>query len=82
MHIKSKKYRFRGGEVMSISEQLNQYVIQNGIKQVYISDKTGLTQDRISKILNGNRKILADEFLIICEALNIDPNIFRTKIAS
>lgn len=66
---------------MSINERLSVYVSENGIKQVYIAQKTGLTPDTISKMLNGNRRILADEFLLICNALNIDPNIFRSKSA-
>ncbi len=66
---------------MSVNERLNEYVNENGIKQVYIASKTGLTVDTVSKILNGNRRILADEFLLICDTLNIDPNIFRNKTA-
>lgn len=66
---------------MNINKQLNDYVNRNGIKQIYISQKTGLSPDTISKILNGNRKILAEEFLLICTALNIDPNMFRKKTA-
>lgn len=66
---------------MSINERLSVYVSENGIKQVYIAQKTGLTPDTVSKMLNGNRRILADEFLLICNALNIDPNIFRNKSA-
>ena len=62
---------------MSINERLNDYVDKNGIKQSFIAQKTGISPDTISKILNGNRRIMADEFLDICTALNIDPNIFR-----
>ncbi|HZJ76003.1 MAG TPA: helix-turn-helix transcriptional regulator [Clostridia bacterium] len=67
---------------MSINERLNEYVTTNGIKQSYVAQKTGLTADTVSKILNGNRRILADEFLLICTALAIDPNIFRVQKAS
>lgn len=62
---------------MNINERLNRYVEANGIKQVYIAQKTGMSSDTISKILNNNRRILADEFLTICTVLNIDPNIFK-----
>ena len=64
---------------MSINERLNEYVTENGIKQIHIAQKTGLSPDTVSKILNNNRRILADEFLLICTALEIDPNIFRIK---
>ncbi len=66
---------------MSIVEKLNEYVNQNGITQIYIAQKTGLDEDTVSDMLNGNRRMLADEFLLICVALNIDPNIFRNKSA-
>ena len=66
---------------MSINERLSVYVSENGIKQVYIAQKTGLTPDTVSKMLNGSRRIRADEFLLICNALNIDPNVFRNKSA-
>ncbi len=66
---------------MTIAEKLNEYVNKNGINQIYIAKKTGLTEDTVLQMLNGNRRILADEFLMICVALNIDPNIFRNKSA-
>ncbi len=65
---------------MTINELLNDYVDKNGIKRVHIAQKTGISVDAISKMLNGNRKIQADEFLKICTALSIDPNIFRNKL--
>ena len=48
---------------MYINEKLNQYVTAKGIKQIYISQATGISADIISKILQGKRKIMADEFL-------------------
>lgn len=64
---------------MKVVEKLNAYVNENDIKQIYIAQKTGLDEDTISEMLNGNRQILADEFLMICIALDIDPNIFRNN---
>lgn len=62
---------------MNINEQINEYIESKGIKQVHVAQITGLSPNTVSKILNGNRRILADEFLTICTALNIDPNVFR-----
>lgn len=62
---------------MNISRLLSEYVERNGIKQIYIANKTGIPPDTISKILNNKRRMMADEFLEICFALNIDPNIFK-----
>lgn len=66
---------------MNINEKLNMYVKQNGIKQSYIASKTGLSADTISRILNSNRRVMADEFLNICCVLKIDPNSFRSQSA-
>lgn len=63
---------------MYINQMLNEYVTVNGIKQIYISKKTGIDTNTISQILTGKRRILADEFLRICIALDLDPNYFRT----
>lgn len=64
---------------MTISEKLNDYISQNGIKQIHIAEKTGLSQDAVSRMLKGSRRILATEFLEICAALDLDPNLFRKK---
>ena len=62
---------------MRINQMLNEYVAANGIKQIYIAKKTGIDTNIISQILTGKRRILADEFLLICVAINLDPNYFR-----
>lgn len=62
---------------MYINQMLNEYVTVNGIKQIYIAKKTGIDTNTISQILTGKRRILADEFLRICFALNLDPYYFR-----
>lgn len=62
---------------MSINERLNLIIQERGLKQAYIAQMVGMTDDCVSKILNGKRKMLADEFLKFCSALNIDPNCFR-----
>ncbi len=64
---------------MNIINKLNEYIDEKGIKTAYISQQTGLTKETISDILKGNRRMLADEFLLICTALDIDPNIFRSS---
>lgn len=62
---------------MRTNKLLAKIVEQRGIKQIYISEKTGLSADVISKILRSERKMTAEEFLAICDALDINPNEFR-----
>ena len=54
---------------------------ERGIKQSFLAQKTGISQDAISRILRGVRGISAEEFIKICIALDIDPNVFRKKSA-
>ena len=62
---------------MSVNEKLYELIAEKGIKQCYISARTGISEKKISSILRGKRKITADEFLRICVALNVEPNAFR-----
>lgn len=64
-----------------IREFLADYLTERGIKQSFIAEKTGIAPDTVSKILNGHRKILADEFLSICRALDI-PQHEMTRLMS
>ena len=65
-----------------IREFLVNYIDDRGIKQSFVSEKTGLTADTVSKILGGRRKILADEFLSICRALDIPQNEMNRLMSS
>ena len=64
---------------MSINEKLNRYLEENGIKQSFVVQRTDISADTFSKIINGKRKMSASEFLSICDALNLDPNYFKTN---
>ena len=61
---------------MNVQGRVSDYVLNNGIKQSFIVEKTGLSKDVISAILNKRRKMSADEFEAICRALNKTPNDF------
>jgi len=62
---------------MNINEKLFDYVEKNGIKQLFISQQTDISPNAVSQILRNKRKISAEEFIEICDALGIDPNIFK-----
>ena len=61
---------------MNVQERVSEYILNNGIKQSFIVERTGLNKDIISAILNKRRKMTADEFEIICRALGKTPNDF------
>ena len=62
---------------MSIAEYFKQTMRNKGIKQTYVADKTGYSEDTVSKYLCGKRRLTADAFLRFCTVLDVDPNIFR-----
>lgn len=63
----------------NIETYISDYIKANGIKCSVISDKTGITQSALSRIMNGRRKIKADEFVLLCYTLNIDPKVFTEQ---
>ena len=59
-----------------VAQNLKAYIVDNGIKQRTIAAKAGLTEQILSDILTGRRRLLADEFVNICSALNKPPEYF------
>lgn len=66
---------------MKINRTMAEIVASKGIKQAYLAKETGMSPDTISKILRGERKILAEEFLLLCDVLEVSPEIFRNTAA-
>ena len=50
---------------------IKEYLNDNGIKQAFLVEKTGLSASQVSDICNNDRKIDAVEYYRICRALNI-----------
>lgn len=61
---------------MDVQAKVAEYVRNNGIKQSFICEKTGLSPVAVSLILNKNRKMTADELVLFCRALKKQPNDF------
>lgn len=65
---------------MTVNEKLKKIVEEKGLKQSYLCEHTGMTADAISRILNSNRKVTAEEFLGICQVLDVDPRQFLSSL--
>lgn len=61
---------------MKSYERIKQYLEDNGIKQKYIAEKTGIQENKLSLTLNGQRIMTADELIKIIYVLNLDANKF------
>lgn len=51
-------------------KKLKEYISENGLKQKYISENSGISEVALSKILNNKKKCGVDEYLAICAAIN------------
>lgn len=61
---------------MKVHENIKKYLNEKGIKQTYLSRKTGINIKSISFSLNGKRKLEIEEFRKICIALDVSSEVF------
>ena len=61
---------------MSVDQKIQLYLKKHGIKQKYISDRCGWSKQKTSSIINGKKKLAADELASICEAINVPYDYF------
>lgn len=61
---------------MSINIKIANIVSERGIKQTYIAEKTGWSNDKVSKLLRGALKLTAEDFLTLCSVLDLNPSDF------
>jgi transcriptional regulator with XRE-family HTH domain len=64
-----------GGEEMT-GKKIKEYLSNKGISQTFVANKTGIPISTLNAALNGNRKILAEEYFLICQALEIPLDTF------
>jgi transcriptional regulator with XRE-family HTH domain len=56
--------------------KISAYLEENGIKQSFLSKKTGIKPQTLSAKLNGIYKFTPEEIEIICGVLGKEPNDF------
>ena len=61
---------------MEVNKKLKEYLDSHGITQAFLVKKTGLPHWVLSNIINGKRRVTADELGKIAVALNVSANIF------
>lgn len=64
---------------MGVRENLSEYITKIGINQRHLSRVTGIAPNKICKILKGTRGLSADEFELICKAIDKDPSYFMNS---
>jgi len=62
-----------------VGKKIKEYLMKKGISQTYVSSKTGIPISTLNAALNGNRKILAEEYFLICQVLEVPLDTFVDK---
>ena len=60
-----------------IYQAIRQFIEGKGIKQVSVARKAGMTKVSLSESLRGNRRLTADEYVRICDALGVSADFFN-----
>jgi transcriptional regulator with XRE-family HTH domain len=61
---------------MLVYEKVKAYMTEHGIKQNAIAVKCDLSASTFNAIMNGKRKMYAEDLRNICYALEVSPEIF------
>lgn len=59
-----------------IKERIAAYVEEKGLKQIYISQRTGLSPQAVSSLLRGERNLDVEEYAKLCDVLGVPYNYF------
>lgn len=57
---------------MTVAQKIKEIVDSKGVTYTFISLKTGISIDAISRSFSGKRRLSADEMLNICQVVGID----------
>lgn len=63
-----------------LNEIIRDKIDASGLKKVFVAEKVGISQDALTGIIKGRRKMRADEFIAFCEVLGIDMAEVREKL--
>lgn len=81
LNFRTRAIAQKGGEKV-IGGKIKVYLQENGIKQSFVAEKSGLTDSIISDICNEKRKVDVIEYYKICKALQLPLNYFLEGVSA
>ena len=63
-----------------LNQRIKKFMEERGIKQSFLKDHLGMKASTVNALLNGNRKITAEEYFKICNALKVPLDYFKSDI--
>lgn len=61
---------------MLVYKKVRQYLKDHGIQQRFVADKCNISASTFNAMLNGKRKMYAEDLRLICYALDVSPEVF------
>ena len=61
---------------MEVYKKVRSYREENGYKQLVVAQRAGISKVTFNAMMNGKRKMYADDLRAICLALNVSPELF------
>lgn len=62
-----------------MGEKIKMYLDSNGIKYKSVAEKAGIAYAAFSMVMTGKRRLQADEYFRVCEALGVPVDFFAEK---
>ncbi len=62
-----------------LGTKIKEYISSAGLKFISIAEKTNIPVNTFSAMMNGKRKITAEDYFAICSALNVPLDTFAPK---
>ena len=61
---------------MLVYQKVKQYLEDHGIRQSFVAEKCNISLSTFNAMLNGKRRMYAEDLRQICYALNVSPEVF------
>lgn len=58
---------------MTVEQWTAEQIRSRGLKQKFVAEAAGMTEQALSFVCTGRRKLSAEEFIAVCRAAGIDP---------
>ena len=63
----------------TIEEKVQQYLVNNGITQVFFADLIGISTANVAAMFKGKRRMKADELIKFCEHYGLNIDFFKEQ---
>lgn len=60
-----------------VNARLRDYILASGLKYQWVAERAGIPYMTFSNMINGRRKLTADEFFRVCDVLGVSADVFN-----